>query len=288
MSENIIKFTTGYGSQSERYLKEAADREQFSNFIGENWEKVAERNLQELSANPEEVIDKLQLNDVDGVGAIVPLDTDPKIKKEAKELKIPDAVILGTIKDGSLVVLRAVDFKFNLARAVYHQVHPKTLFGLLQRSPSAKQSLGNAFEKLHISGKLDKGIVMPEKFPEDQNNPGYIVLDEAQKIRLATGKFISPDTNENRQYFEAIDKTGRIRKQNVHIVEMSFNDAKEFLRNAPGKEFADMVKNLPVDSSLPIFDQMLIKARAAAAVKGYKLASIDQLYNLVSGTDGKK
>ncbi|MCA9368702.1 MAG: hypothetical protein H6773_04430 [Pseudomonadales bacterium] len=139
--EEAFKLTSEYDQR----LKEAADQAQHSNYIGKSWENFSESHLFNLLKSGE--IQFLPEGHV-LVGVLL-LDVDPKIKSEAKGLKLPDSLIIEIdALDMNNITLRACDFKFSLPRARYAQVSPRTLLDLLKASPTAQVALSRKISEL--------------------------------------------------------------------------------------------------------------------------------------------
>ena len=186
-----------------RLLRDTADKAQFSNFIGSQWDqKICIPTLEKLKDGPEQAIYCLNLDPNHKIGAVVLLDSNTDIKKEAGGEKKTDSLIIEVDStDPSYITIRACDFKFNLEMAQYRQVHPKTLSTLLEKSKLARSTVQAAIKKLHDEGKISEEFALAETLPEDQPQTEFLALDESKKIRAVTGRFISPNTEENRNYF---------------------------------------------------------------------------------------
>lgn len=272
------KKTLELSPQADQTLKEAADKAQFSNFIGGAWEVYAERHLGELLQ--EEALSILP----DGhtlVGFFL-LDINPKIKAEAKGLKIPDAVLIEVdANDKTKIYLRACDFKFSLPRAKYIQVSPRTLLSLIENSPSAQSALATKVLELQKSESISADITVTS-IRKNQTDEAFLSLDEAGSIRLETGKFLSPQTEENADYFAG---PSSIHKENVVLISLSPEECVEILKETPGIEYIEEASRLPINEEMAYFDKALVIARAAAVMKAYGLTSIDQVVALITGKE---
>lgn len=260
---------------AQKLIHETADKVQFSNFIGERWdEKVCVPTLKQFAAHPEQAKFYLNLPENHEVDEIVALDSDPDIRKQAGRLKIPDTVMLEIDRnDPSYVTLRACDFKFNLNMAEYRQVSPRTLSELLVQSPLARQAVEAAINKLKETGKLTGEFNVADKAVIDQSQTEYLPLDEAKKIRGVTGRFISPDTEENRAYFSS---GRRIRRENVLVRELTASEIDELLAGSPGQELASIVEPIS-DVTVSNLDRKLLLARVQAAMKAKNITTLEEL-----------
>ncbi|MFA4932749.1 MAG: hypothetical protein WC625_07585 [Caldisericia bacterium] len=258
-----------------KLLRETSDKAQLSNHIGEQWDKrICYPTLSQLVTNPEQARIDFNLPANHEIGGVVALDANPIIKREAASLKIPDTVMLEIDpNDPSYVVLRACDFKFNLNMAQYNQVSPGTLSMLLVQSSSARKAIESAISELIEAGKLTGEFKVADRAIVDHSQTDFLPLDEARKIRGVTGRFISPDTEENHSYFMS---GGKIRRENVFIRQLTPSEIDNLLADSPGQELASVVEQIS-NVTRSVLDRRLLLAKAQAAMKVKKIASLAKL-----------
>lgn len=261
-------------------IRETADKLQFSNFIGKRWEEmVCIPTLRELAANPVQARFHLNLPENHEIGDIVALDADPQIKREADRLKIPDILIVEVDStDPTHVTLRACDFKFNLQMAVYRQVSPRTLSELLVQSPNARARIEASIEGLKKAGKLRGDFRLAEKTIEDNTQTDYLPLDEAGIIRGVTGRFISPDTEDNQAYFSS---GGTIRRENVLIKQLNPSEIDNLIKGAPGQEINCEFGDLST-KTMTLIDRIMLRARILATMKAMGITDAAGLIRFIN------
>ena len=93
-------------------------------------------------------------------------------------------------------------------------------------------------------------------------------MDEAERIRLATGKFVSPNTQENQDYLE---HEARIHLENVAICDLTLEEITELFQDCPGLEYMSLASTFPFDETLSEIDKALIISRVAATMSAYGL-----------------
>lgn len=260
-----------------RQLKEDGNKADFSGFIGHRWEElICVPTLADFVSDPERARFAFGLAEGHEIAAFILLDSDGEIKRQVGSKKIPDSLIVETDpNDRNHLTIRACDFKFALDWAEYPQVSPKTLIELLNKSPSAKDHLKSTVDDLVRRGRLNEGIVILNDVPANQPKDKPLTIDANGKVVMETGRFISPNTEENRDYFSK--PTSRIKRAVVYIRELRDTEVATLLAGHPGSELDPEAQRLSFGEPTSNLDKPLMAARATAAMKSLGFRKAEEL-----------